>query len=257
MLATALLLLVLFLATWWLARHWNNYSIVDVVWALAFAPVALWHAFTGPGWLPRRVAVGALVAAWSLRLGLHLWRRVASHHPAEDARYAVLRARWQGREARAFLGFFLAQGLLVWLLMLPVGLIASATHPGFDPLEGAGLALWFIGLIGEAIADAQLARFKRRPGASQGVCDEGLWAWSRHPNYFFQSLLWWGLFLMALPSPWGWASVVAPIAMLHFLLNVTGIPLTEKLSLERRGEAYRAYQQRTSPFLPRPPRPTP
>ena len=253
MFASALLLLALFLATWWLACRWNNFSIVDVTWALAFAPVAFWHAFAGTGWLPRRLAVGTLVAAWSLRLGLHLCRRVAHHHPAEDPRYAVLRARWQGREARAFLGFFLAQGVLVWLLMLPVALLAAESRPAFHPLEWAGLALWLTGLAGEALADAQLTRFKRRPNAGLGVCDEGLWSWSRHPNYFFQSLLWWGLFLMALPSPLGWTSVVAPLAMLHFLLNVTGIPLTEKLSLERRGEAYRAYQRRTSPFLPRPP----
>ena len=116
--------------------------------------------------------------------------------------------------------------------------------------EFAGLTLWFFALLGEAIADRQLSAFNREPGSKNQVCRRGLWRWSRHPNYFFQSLLWWGLFLMALPAPWGWASIAAPLAMLHFLLNVTGIPLTERLSVAKRGDAYRDYQRTTSAFVP-------
>lgn len=244
----------LFGLTWLLSRRWNNYSFVDVTWALAFAPVAAGYAFLGGGWLPRRLAVATLVGGWSLRLGLHLWRRVAAHHPAEDGRYAVLRARWQDRLPRAFLGFFLAQALLVWLLLLPVFWVTRQVQPQFHPLEIAGALLWLAALAGEGLADAQLRRHQRTQAGRTTVCQSGLWRYSRHPNYFFQSLLWWGLFLMALPSPWGWLTVLAPLAMLHFLLNVTGIPLTEKLSLQKRGEAYRAYQRTTSAFLPWPPR---
>lgn len=248
------IVLVLFFLTWRLSVRKDNYSFVDVTWALAFAPLAAWYASTGVGWLPRRIAIATLVGLWSLRLGVHLWRRVAAHHPREDARYAVLREKWQAHPQRAFLFFFLAQALLVWLLMLPVYLISQQVQPGLHPLEYAGLMVWAVALLGEAVADAQLARFLRaRPGAVE-VCRAGLWRWSRHPNYFFQSLLWWGLFLMALPAPWGWTAVAAPLAMLHFLLHVTGIPLTEKLSVEKRGEAYREYQRSTSAFIPWPPK---
>lgn len=250
MIVAALILIALFLFTWWLSVKLDNYSFVDVTWSLAFAPTAVWLAFSGAGWMPRRVAISALISAWSLRLGLHLWRRVASHHPAEDVRYAVLREKWKANPPRAFLSFFMIQALLVWLLMLPVYLICSQSYSSFHWLEYLGLGLWFAALIGEGIADAQLSHFKKTNSDSKAICQTGLWHYSRHPNYFFQSLLWWGLFLMALPAPMGWIAIIAPLIMLHFLLNVTGIPLTEKLSLQKRGEAYREYQRTTSAFVP-------
>lgn len=250
LLIAAFISATLFLITWRLSVKFDNYSFVDVTWALSFAPIAVWYGSTGTGWQPRRLAIAFLVAAWSLRLGIYLWRRVASHHPHEDVRYAVLREKWQANPPRAFLWFFLAQAALVWLLMLPVHLISQQTSTAFQTLEYIGLTLWFIALMGEGIADAQLAAFKRSNQDPMGICQQGLWYYSRHPNYFFQSLLWWGLFLIALPAPWGWTAVIAPVAMLHFLLNVTGIPLTEKLSITKRGEAYREYQRTTSAFVP-------
>ncbi len=247
LLESSVILIVLFLLTWMLSVKLNNYSFVDVTWALSFAPVSLLYGLSGSGWQPRRLAITALIALWSLRLGIYLWRRVASHHPKEDVRYAVLREKWKANPPRAFLWFFLAQAVLVWLLMLPAHLITQQTSTTFHLLEYIGLAIWLIALLGEGIADAQLATFKR---TSKGICQVGLWHYSRHPNYFFQSLLWWGLFLMALPAEWGWTAIIAPIAMLHFLLNVTGIPLTEKLSIEKRGDAFRDYQRTTSAFVP-------
>ncbi len=250
MIIAAVILFVLFVFTWKLSVKMDNYSFVDVTWSLSFAPVAVWYAVSNDGWLPRRAAVTLLVAAWSLRLGSHLWRRVAAHHPKEDARYVLLRETWKSNPPMAFLWFFLAQGLLTWLLMLPVYLITRQSGQGFHPLEFAGLGIWFTALVGEAISDSQLNHFKKTNKDPNGICEEGLWHYSRHPNYFFQSLLWWGLFLMALPAPWGWTAIVAPLAMLHFLLNMTGVPLTERLSLEKRGAAYRDYQRRTSAFVP-------
>lgn len=250
LLIAAFILVALFLFTWLLSVKLDNYSFVDVTWALSFAPVAAWYGVRGAGWQPRRVVIAVLVALWSLRLGVYLWRRVANHHPKEDVRYAVLREKWKAGPARAFLWFFLAQAVLVWLLMLPVYLITQQTATAFHWMEYLGLAVWLGALLGEGIADAQLAAFKRSNQDPMAICQAGLWHYSRHPNYFFQSLLWCGLFLIALPAPWGWTAIIAPVSMLHFLLNVTGIPLTEKLSIEKRGDAYRDYQRTTSAFVP-------
>ncbi|MCB1100692.1 MAG: DUF1295 domain-containing protein [Verrucomicrobiae bacterium] len=250
----AAILAALFLFTWWFARRIGNYSIVDVTWSLAFAPTAILYAVLGNGWVPRRIAIACLVAFWSLRLGTYLWGRVAAHHPEVDPRYAILSKRWEKNPGRAYLFFFLAQGLLVWLLMLPVHFIALNAAIGFHPLEIAGVVLWVIALVGEGTADAQLKRFKRESTDHLAVCKRGLWRYSRHPNYFFQSLLWWALFLMALPMPWGWITIIAPLAMLHFLLRITGVPLTEELAIEKRGDVYRDYQNTTSAFFPLPPK---
>jgi steroid 5-alpha reductase family enzyme len=254
---TAIVLTALFLFAWWLARRIENYSIVDVTWSLAFAPTAIIHAVLCDGWLPRRAAICCLITLWSLRLGLYLWGRVAAHHPRVDPRYAILQKRWEKNPERAFLFFFLLQGLLVWFLMLQVHLVSGNPATAFHPLEFVGITIWIIGLLGEGTADAQLKRFKKTSTDRLSVCRLGLWQYSRHPNYFFQSLLWWGLFLMALPMAWGWACIIAPIAMLHFILNVTGIPLTEELALEKRGEIYRDYQSTTSAFIPLPPKKNP
>lgn len=246
----ALLLGGTFFVTWRISLRLDNFSFVDIAWSLAFAPVAVWYAIAGSGWEPRRWAIAALVTGWSLRLGIHLCQRIAQHHPKEDPRYAVLRKRWQDNLPGKFLKFFLAQGLLVWLLMLPVFLISLQSSPTFQLFEIIGLSLWLVALIGEGIADAQLKRFKSTNTDSNAVCKVGLWRYSRHPNYFFQSLLWWALFLIALPAPWGWAAIVAPLAMLFFLLRVTGIPLTEKLAVGKRGGIYRDYQRTTNAFVP-------
>ena len=253
---SAAMLIALFWFTWRLSVSHANYSFVDVVWSLAFAPVAILYAALGDGWLPRRFAIATIVAGWSLRLGTHLWRRVAAHHPAEDPRYRVLRERWSaGRLELKFLGFFLAQALLVWLLMLPVWLICRNGAGSFALVEIAGFLLWTIGLAGEGLADRQLRGFKAaNSGEPAAICRAGLWRYSRHPNYFFQSLLWWGLFLIALPAAWGWTAILAPLAMLYFLLRVTGVPLAEELALQKRGDAWRDYQKTTSAFIPLPPR---
>lgn len=253
----ATLLVALFGATWWLSRKLGNYSFVDVTWALAFCPVTMLYTVFADGWLPRRIAIAFLIGAWSLRLGAYLGRRVMHHHPTEDARYHILRDRWNGSGlAGKFLWFFLAQAVLVWLLTLPVWQVCQNNHTAWHPLELAGFTVWLAGLIGEAFADRQLERFKKETKADPlALCRRGLWAWSRHPNYFFQSLIWWGLFLAALPVAWGWLSVLAPLAMLYFLLKVTGVPLTEQLALEKRGECYRDYQRSVSVFIPMPPKP--
>ena len=174
--------------------------------------------------------------------------RVVRHHPQEDARYRTLREKWP--TPASFLLFFELQAFIALVFSTPFLLASVNRAPHMAPLEMAGLALAFLATAGECLADWQAQRFKRLATDKQAVNDAGLWRYSRHPNYFFESLVWWGFFIAALPFPYGWTTLVCPLMMLYLLLNVTGIPLTEKHSLQNRGEVYREYQNRTSRFIP-------
>ncbi len=247
-------LCVLFAGLYFVCRHVDNYGFVDVAWAYAFAALAAFYAWAGPGWWPRRLVVAALVLAWSARLGTHLLRRVAGHHPVEDGRYQQLRRDWAGHFAAKMFGFFHLQAGSVVLLGIPFLLPVRNGADRFSGWELAGVALWVVALAGEAVADAQLAAFKRNPANRGAACDSGLWRYSRHPNYFFEWLVWVAYFLFALGSPHGWLAAISPASILFLLLEVTGIPLTEEQALRSKGDAYRRYQARTSAFFPLPPK---
>jgi len=266
LLTATLGLAALFGAAFAVARRLNNYSIVDLVWSYAFGAVAIFYAAAGSGWWVRRALLAAAVTGWSLRLGTHLLVRIARHHPAEDGRYQTLRHEWKEHFALRMAGFFQLQALSVVYLALPFLWLARNPAPSLRPLEWLGLALWAVAIGGEALADAQLAAFKRDvkaaavprgaatadPGPS--VCDAGLWRYSRHPNYFFEWLIWVGYAVWACASPWGWTAILSPASILYLLLRVTGIPMTEAQSIRSKGDAYRRYQARTSAFVPWPPR---
>ncbi len=247
-------LCVLFAAAFFAARAWDNYSIVDVVWSYAFGLLAVGIALAQGEWTARTLLFTTLVGLWSLRLGTHLFRRIASHHPVEDGRYTEMRRRWAGRFAPTMFGFFQLQAVSVLLLAWPYFLVLRNPTPGLAPLEIAGAALWLGALLGEAVADAQLRAFKCSGGPGR-VCDRGLWRYSRHPNYFFEWLVWVALFLFASATPLGWLSLLSPLVMLLLLLRITGIPTTEEQALRSKGEAYRDYQRRTPRFFPWFPRP--
>jgi steroid 5-alpha reductase family enzyme len=234
------------------ARRLDNYGIVDIAWSYAFAGLAIGYAVFGTGWAPRRALLAALATLWSLRLGTHLYRRVMSHHPVEDGRYVQLRKDWAGNFAPRMFAFFQMQAASVVLLGVPFLLPALNSTPQLHWLEFAGAALWLVALSGEALADAQLAAFKRDPANRGRVCDAGLWRYSRHPNYFFEWLVWVAYFVFALASPGGGFAVIGPASILYLLLCVTGIPLTEQQSLRSKGDAYRRYQATTSAFVPWP-----
>jgi len=240
----------LFAATFVFARRWNNYGIVDVVWAYAFGLLAIFYAASGSGWGPRRGLIAAMVCIWSVRLGTHLYHRVRGHHPVEDARYQAMRVLWAANFGRKMGIFFQQQAFSVVILGLPFLLIARNPATEFHILEIVGVGLWLIALLGESLADSQLAAFKKNPANAGQVCDVGLWAHSRHPNYFFEWCVWLGFFAFACASPWGWTSVICPLGILYLLLYVTGVPMAEAQSLRSRGDAYRAYQQRVSAFIP-------
>ena len=247
-------LCAVFLAVYLLARALDNYGIVDVAWSYAFGALAAAYALAGPGWPARRALLAALAVVWSGRLGTHLLLRVAGQHPEEDGRYRQLRREWGRAFRRRMAGFFQLQALSVVILGLPFLLICLNPAPAFGAAEWAGAALWLVAISGEALADAQLAAFKRRGAQAGPVCDVGLWRYSRHPNYFFEWLIWVGFALLATGSPHGWIGFLSPAGILYLLLRVTGIPGTEEQALRTKGAAYRRYQERTSAFVPLPPR---
>ncbi len=239
-----------FAALFFVAQRVDNYGIVDIAWSYAFATLILFYAAAGEGWLPRRLLFAALVVSWSVRLGTHLAIRVSRHHPAEDTRYVQLRRDWAGVFARKMFGFFQLQAVSVVGLGLGFAWVVQNPTHHWHPLEWMGVALWIVAIVGEAVADAQLAAFKRDAANRGRVCERGLWHYSRHPNYFFEWLVWVAYFLFALGSPGGWAMAIGPISILFLLLRVTGIPMTEEQSVRSKGDAYRRYQQTTSAFVP-------
>lgn len=243
-------LAVIFGATWLLARRINNYGIVDIAWSYAFGALAVFYAASASGWAPRRIAVAVMALIWSARLGTHLAIRVMGHHPIEDGRYAELRQAWRRHFDWKMGAFFQAQALSVVVLGVAFFVTTRDSMPCFRPAEIVGIAIWLTAMIGEALADAQLAAFKRKPEHRGQVCAVGLWRYSRHPNYFFEWLIWVGYFVFALSAPWGSGAIIGPASILWLLLRVTGIPMTEEQSLRSRGEAYRRYQQTTSAFVP-------
>ncbi|MFM9373573.1 DUF1295 domain-containing protein [Streptomyces sp. Da 82-17] len=246
--------LAVMLVTFAVAVRKGMHRIVDIAWGLGFTAVALTSllASTGAGGDPvRRVLVTALTALWGLRLAGHIARRGRGH--GEDPRYARLLAKAPGDpNLYALRMVYLLQGALVWLVSLPV----QAAHYVPDPMgwvAWVGVALWAVGLFFEAVGDAQLARFKADPANRGQIMDRGLWRYTRHPNYFGDFCVWWGLFLLAAGSiPVAVAVVVAPLVMSLLLTRGSGQRLLEQHMSSRPG--YAGYVARTSGFFPRPPR---
>ncbi len=224
---------------------------VDAAWSAGIGAAVTGYALAAGGWGPRRGLVAALVLLWSVRLTTHLVRRLASA-AEEDGRYAALRAEAGARWPRWSFVFFQAQALLAAALSaatLPALVAAEAGWRAWD-LLGAGVFL--AGLVGEGIADRQLAAWRRDPANRGRTCRAGLWRVSRHPNYFFEWWIWIGLALLATGLPYGGFAWLAPAAMLLLVLKVTGIPPTERRALETRGADYRRYQATTNAFFPGP-----
>ena len=239
---------VLQTSLWLVYRRTDCADWVDAGWAGSLGLLAVLYGAAGPGYLHRRLLVALLGGFWGLRLALHLARRIASG--PEDGRYTQLKAEWKTSLPKKFFLFFQFQALLAVFLSLPFLLACLDPRPalGLMPWFGGSLAL--VSILGEALADAQLRRFKEDSANRGQVCRAGLWSVSRHPNYFFEWLIWVAFALLAFSSPWGWTALACPALMLHFLLRVTGIPATEAQSLRSRGEAYTRYQREVSAFVP-------
>jgi len=241
--ASALVALLAMVLTALAARRAGRISVVDTTWGLALSVVAVVAAIIGDGDPVRRVLVAVLVALWGCRLSWHMHRR--NHGSGEDPRYAKIL-----REGSALRKVWLPQGAAVWLVSLPVQVNAIA-DPSLTAIGWIGVGVWLLGFVFESVGDAQLAAYKRDPNRGP-VMDRGLWAWTRHPNYFGDACVWWGIWLLA-AWPWpGLPTVVAPVAMTWFLAFATGARLLEQTMMQRPG--YPEYAARTSMFVPRPPR---
>jgi len=252
MVLSASALAVLMVAAWALSLALRDVSIVDVVWGLGFVVVA-WIAFaTGDGDTARRALLAVLTTVWGIRLAVYItWRKL--REPGEDYRYVELRERHPERFWLVSLGsVFLLQGALVWVVSLPLHVAAGQDDP-LGTLDYVGVVFWAVGVFFEAVGDAQLARFKAEPANRRQVMDRGLWRYTRHPNYFGDFMVWWGLYLIALSTGAAWWTVVSPLVMSVLLIRVSGKDRLERGMAERR-PGYGDYVARTSGFVPLPPR---
>jgi steroid 5-alpha reductase family enzyme len=245
--ATSLLLLL----TWIMSIFKRDVSIVDSTWSLMFLAMAL--AYTSPAWLfgemnPRVILLLVLVSAWAVRLSVYItWR---NRGEGEDRRYQVIRRKHEpGFALKSLYLVFGLQGLLAWFISLP--LLATATGTAaLGMLDVIGVLVFLLGFGFETVADAQLAAFRALPENRGKVLDRGLWRYTRHPNYFGECLVWWGVYLMAVAAG-GWWSFPAPLLMTFLLLRVSGVTLLESDISERR-PAYRDYVHLTNAFIPGP-----
>lgn len=246
--ATATIVAAVFLL-WLLSIVRRDVSIVDVFWGLGFVMAAWIYRFWGPPLALRHGLLLALVTVWGLRLSFYIfWRNRGG---GEDRRYARMRAaRGDAFWWQSFFTVFLLQGLLIAALSVPFLVVeVGAAPPGLGWTDYAGLAVWLVGFFFEAVGDWQMARFKADPANHGKVMRRGLWALTRHPNYFGDATQWWGYFLIALGAPGGLYTLPAPVMMTLLLLRVSGVALLERTIVERR-PAYRDYIASTSAFLP-------
>ena len=253
-LAFAFMALTMTLA-WWTVLKIENGGWTDVFWTFGTGIAGVLVSLTPwMGWPePRQWLVAVLVAIWSIRLGSYIAARVAGGHA--DPRYVALTEEWGPHFARNLYGLAIVQAPATTLLC--VSIAAAALRPGEGLLmtDFIGAAILLVGIVGEAVADEQMRRFRAEPANKGQVMDRGLWGWSRHPNYFFEWFGWLAYPVIAIDLsgawPWGWASLVAPVVMYVILRYLTGVPPLEKAMLASRGDAYRNYQSRVGALLPR------
>ena len=245
----AALVASLMFVLWLIHLRSGNAAIVDAGWAGGLAMLGVLYALFGDGYEGRRRLMGAMSAIWGVRLAIFLLVTRIIGHP-EEGRYQELRRKWITNLPLKFLAFFQFQALTCVLLAIPFWLSATNRSEGITALEWSAVVLWIAAMLGEAIADGQLNRFKGNPANKGRTCQIGLWHYSRHPNYFFEWLIWLSYAVFAFGAPNGYIGMLSPALILYFILRVTGIPATEEQALRSRGDEYRRYQQSTSAFIP-------
>ncbi|QJD82211.1 DUF1295 domain-containing protein [Cohnella herbarum] len=243
-LAIMIFMVILFIV----AQIMKDNSIVDIGWGIGFVIIAIVSFLYRDGYEPRQLVMLLLVTIWGLRLAIHLWIRAIGR--GEDFRYANFRKAW-GKNARmiAFFRVFMMQGLFMILLAYPIMAVnADQTDNSLDVWAWAGMMIWIIGLLFQIIGDYQLKRFKKTRPNKEAVLKSGLWRYTRHPNYFGEATMWWGIFLIVLPIHLGWISVLSALFMNLLLVKVSGVPFLDK---RYAGNAdYAQYKRETNRFIP-------
>lgn len=226
-------------------------SIVDMAWGGGFIMIAGLTFFLQPGFTSRQLLVTLLVTLWGLRLLVHIAFR--NRGRGEDFRYAKWRKEW-GRWfiARSYFQIYMLQGIFMLVIAYPIIFTNASNREGIGVLQGLGTVIWLTGFFFEAVGDAQLTRFKRDQANKGKIMTRGLWTYSRHPNYFGEVMMWWGIFVITLPE--GWTTMVSPILITFLLLRVSGVTMLEKKYKGR--SDFEDYARRTSAFFPLPPKKT-
>jgi steroid 5-alpha reductase family enzyme len=253
-LADAAFVTVAMVGMWGLSLRLRDASIIDIFWGAGFAGIAAVGLALGGGDFERRALVAAMAGIWGLRLAVHLFIR--NRGDGEDSRYQAMRRRHGERFGIVSLRtVFALQGILMLCVSIPIPIAQSMTGTPLGAVEAAGFAIWLCGLLFETVGDVQLTRFKANPKNAGLVMDRGLWAWTRHPNYFGDFLVWWGLLTTALGAamPWPLVAALGPVLMSVLLMRVSGVPLLER-RIKRTRPGYAKYAARTPVFFPRPPR---
>lgn len=240
-------------ATFWFAvslvRKRND--VADVAWGLGFVLLTWVSFFLAEGSGNRGLLVALLVSVWGIRLTWHIHSR--NRGKTEDYRYAAWRQEWgKWFYPRSFLQVYLLQGFLCFLIAAPILAIHQDSATPLGWIDFLGVAVWIFGFVFEAVADAQLARFLKRPENRGKLMRSGLWAYSRHPNYFGEVVLWWGVWILSLSVPGGWIAVIGPLVITFLILKVSGIPMLERKMAEN--PEFREYARRVSAFVPLPPK---
>ncbi len=238
-------------AWFFIARAIDRNDIADILWGTGFIVTAGTALIMNENISPRGLLAASLIVLWGVRLAAHIYMR--NRGKPEDRRYRKWKEEW-GRHAviRAFLQVFLLQGLLIVIISLPVTFIIMSGHYSFGLLDVIGVCIWTTGYAFEAVGDYQLLQFKGDPANKGKRMMKGLWSYTRHPNYFGEVTLWWGVYLIALSVPQGWATIVGPLTITFLILKVSGIPLLEEKYKDN--PEFQSYKRRTSAFFPLPPR---
>ena len=257
--ATLAIAIVVFLSLamaggWALERRTGRSGYIDSAWSAATGAACVIAALASGGSSGRRFLVAGMAALWGARLAWHLWRR-ASEGP-DDPRYAAMKSEWGAAAGRKLFFFLQAQAAASVPLALAAYLAARAPRGDIGAQDLVGLAIFGAALLGETIADHQMAAFRRNPANSGRICDTGLWGWSRHPNYFFEWVGWlaYPAIALSLARPASLLSLGAPLLMYYLLVHVSGLPPLEDHLRRSRPEAFADYAARVSAFWPQPPR---
>ncbi|MGM0688154.1 MAG: DUF1295 domain-containing protein [Bacillota bacterium] len=243
----AIVIFIYFFAFFLVAQYIRNNSIVDMGWGAGFVLVAFVILVSQGAYVERNLLITLLVTIWGGRLTYYIVRR--NWGKPEDFRYAKWRKEWgKWLEPRAFLQIFMLQGVLMLIIGYPIIVVNANPQPGLNFIDYLGLLIWITGFIFESVGDKQLAEFKKDPANKGHVIQSGLWKYTRHPNYFGEATMWWGIFLLTISVPLGWSAVISPLTITLMLLYVSGVPMLEKKYKDN--PEFQEYARRTNKFFP-------